>query len=117
VRGGGIEEEADSAGASGWAAWPWLPRRGGSAERRVARNWQPSSTQGEGGAIMPLTGDERMQRAELYFRRLAEEKAGTADEKTYEHLRLMAETIQEQIRLLDIWKEQMEDLRHKVSVP
>lgn len=66
---------------------------------------------------MPLTGDERMERAVVRFRRLAEEKAGTADEKTYEHLRHMAEIIQENRRLLDLWKLQMEDLRHKVSVP
>jgi hypothetical protein len=44
-------------------------------------------------------------------------KAGTPDEATYDHLRHMAETIQEALRLLEVLKNQTEDLRHKVAVP
>jgi hypothetical protein len=66
---------------------------------------------------MPLSGDERMQRAEFYFRTMAEAKAGTEEERTYEHLRHMAETVQETLRLLEYWKSQVEELRHKAIVP
>ena len=66
---------------------------------------------------MKLSGDERMERAERYFRELAALKAGTADQETYEHMRHVAETVQETLRLLEHVKMQMEDIRHKVAVP
>ncbi|MEK7348138.1 MAG: hypothetical protein AABZ94_04640 [Candidatus Eisenbacteria bacterium] len=66
---------------------------------------------------MRLSGDERMELAEQYFRKLATGKASTEDRATYEHLCHMAETIQETLRLLEHVKMQTEDLRHKVSVP
>ncbi|HET9950731.1 MAG TPA: hypothetical protein VFS09_02940 [Candidatus Eisenbacteria bacterium] len=66
---------------------------------------------------MKMSGDERMAKAEAYFRELAALKAGTADRETYEHLRHVAETVQETLRLLEHMKMQMEDLRHKVAVP
>jgi hypothetical protein len=66
---------------------------------------------------MPLSGDERMEKAEQYFRELAALKVGTGDRETYVHLVRMAETIQETLRLLEHLKMQTEDIRHKVSVP
>ena len=66
---------------------------------------------------MKMSGDERMAKAEKYFRELAELKTGTADQETYEHMRRVAETVQETLRLLEHMKMQMEDLRHKVAVP
>ncbi len=66
---------------------------------------------------MRLSGDERMQLAEQYFRKLATEKAGAENLATYEHLCHMAETIQETLRLIEHAKSQAEDLRHKVAVP
>jgi len=66
---------------------------------------------------MPLSGDQRMEQAERYFRELAALKVGTPEQATYEHLMRMAETIQETLRLMEHLKMQTEDIRHKVSVP
>jgi len=66
---------------------------------------------------MKMSGDERMAKAEKYFRELAARKVGTADQETYEQMRHVAETVQETLRLLEHVKMQMEDLRHKVAVP
>ncbi len=62
--------------------------------------------------MMRLSGDERMELAEQYFRKLAAAKAGTEEQATYEHFCRMAETIQETLRLLETVKMQTEDLRH-----
>ena len=66
---------------------------------------------------MKMSGDERMQKAERYFREIAELKTGTPDQETYDHMRHVAETVQETLRLLEHMKMQIEDLRHKVAVP
>jgi hypothetical protein len=66
---------------------------------------------------MKLSGDERMERAERHFQRLASGNPGPIDTETYEHLRRMAETVQESLRLIEHLKLQVEDLRHKVAVP
>ena len=66
---------------------------------------------------MKLSGDERMEKAERYFRELAALKVGTADQETYQHLRHVAETVQETLRLVELVRTQVEDLRHKVAVP
>lgn len=65
---------------------------------------------------MDKSYDVRMEEARQYFRDAASEEKNASRRLLAQHLAEMAEAIQEDMRMLDVLKDRIEEIRHTVGV-